>query len=107
MRETVSTAPHSTLLLYLDKVLLETACVRVRVCEGVCRRALACASERGACLYLARALLLVCVGVSVHACVRMRARGARVFGARSLFPTRVRESGSVLAGSSVFLLARV
>ena len=28
-----------------------------------------------------------------------------MFGARSLFPTRVRESGSVLAGSSVRLLA--
>ena len=72
---------------------------------GVCRRSLACGSERGACLYLARVLLLVCVGVSVHACVRMRARGVRVFGARSLFPTRERESGSVLAGSSVCLLA--
>ena len=56
MLETVSTAPRSTLLLYLDKVMLETACVRVRVCEGVCRRALARGSERGACLYLARAL---------------------------------------------------
>ena len=64
MRETVSTAPRSTLLLYLDIVMLETACER----WGVCRRALACGSERGACLYLARALLLVCVGVSVHAC---------------------------------------
>ena len=103
MRETVSTAPRSTLLLHLDKVMLETACER----WGVCRRALACASERGACLYLARALLLVCVGVSVHACMPMRARGVRVFGARSLFPTRERESGSVLAGSSVCLLARV
>ena len=65
------------------------------------------ASERGACLYLAGALLLACVEVSVHACVRMRARGARVFGARSLFPTRVREPESVLAGSSACLLARV
>ena len=56
MRETVSTAPHSTLLLYLDKVMLETACVRVRVCVRVSVDALACGSERGACLYLARAL---------------------------------------------------
>ena len=56
MRETVSTALHSTLLLHLDKVMLETACAGAGVCEGVCSRALACGSERGACLYLARAL---------------------------------------------------
>ena len=35
MLETVSTALHSTLLLHLDKVMLETACVRVRVCVRV------------------------------------------------------------------------
>ena len=81
MRETVSTALHSTLLLYLDKVMLETACVRVRVC----------------------------VRVSVDARWRVGARGARacIWHARSLFPTRVREPESVLAGSSVCLLARV
>ena len=80
MRETVSTALHSTLLLYLDKVMLETACVRVRVC----------------------------VRVSVDARWRV-ARGARacIWYARSLFPTRVREPESVLAGSSACLLARV
>ena len=42
MRETVSTVPPSTLLLHLDKVMLETA--RVRLCVGgVCRRVRACA----------------------------------------------------------------
>ena len=30
MQETVSMVPHSTLLLHLDKVMLETACVFVR-----------------------------------------------------------------------------
>ena len=81
MRETVSTAPRSTLLLHLDKVMLETACVRVRVC----------------------------VRVSVDARWRVGARGARacIWRACSLFPTRVREPESVLAGSSVCLLARV
>ena len=41
--------PHSTLLLHLDKVMLETACVRL------------------------------CVGVSVDARWRVRARGERAF----------------------------
>ena len=53
MRETVSTAPRSTLLLHLDKVMLETVFAGAGVCEGV---SLACGSERGACLYLARVL---------------------------------------------------
>ena len=51
----------------------------------------------------------VCVRVSVDARWRVGARGARacIWRALSLFPTRVREPESVLAGSSACLLARV
>ena len=55
-------------------------CAGAGVCEGVCRRALACGSERGACLYLARALS---------------------------FPDAGAGPESVLAGSSACLLAPV
>ena len=101
MRETVSTAPRSTLLLYLDKVMLETACVRVRVCVRVsvdarwrvgargaraciwharsclcawgCLYTLTCVCEREACVCLARALFSRRVSGNQVRCLRARA----------------------------------
>ena len=72
MRETVSTVPHSTLLLPLDKVVLETVYVHVWG-GGVCRRALACATQcerEGRVLVFGRRAL-ACVRGGV--CTRLRA----------------------------------
>ena len=61
MRETVSTVPHSTLLLPLDKVMLETAYVHVCVGGWGGSHVRACACERVLYLYLVCVLLSQCV----------------------------------------------
>ena len=87
VRETVSTALHSTLLLYLDKVMLETACERV--CVGVSVDARWRVGARGArsCIWHARSCLCAWGCLYTPACVCERE--ACVCLARALFSRRV------------------